>query len=191
MTVQAPLHRERRCAIHARHVRDVAMAATARDVGLHVDPVMEVHEVRQRIDAAPDDRLTVQQARTDRSEELTFSPDLIVTTHARGRSGQAGTRGVFGAGVAIGTCNPVVTDMVSMIELDRLLESFRLVRAIGGSHVDHGEYRPAEGAQRDGRKHEAVGRVGPAWEELSHANANMDATHTPNVAELTIMSVTR
>src|SRR5437764_11428712 len=75
MAIEAPLHRQRRGLESERHLVDAAVAARAADAFAHVNAVVEVYEVRQPMDAAPDDRCVRGEAGAHRLEHRSIYPD--------------------------------------------------------------------------------------------------------------------
>src|SRR4051812_2679048 len=82
VTVETEVHRQVVDTRHARHAADVAVTLGARDAGLHVHAVMEVHVRGHRIHASPAQRLVRAPALAHRCELGTIGPHLAVTAHA-------------------------------------------------------------------------------------------------------------
>ena len=83
MTLQTPLHLQRRRLIEDRHVVDPAVTRRTTDAFLNVNAVIEVRVVRQVVYAYPFDRLAGAETCAHRFEVWTIRPDLFVTAHAR------------------------------------------------------------------------------------------------------------
>ena len=83
MTLQTPLHLQRRCLIEDRHVVDPSVTRRTANAFLHVNAVIEIGEVRQVVNSYPLDRFPAAEARAHRFEIWTIRPDLFMTTHAR------------------------------------------------------------------------------------------------------------
>lgn len=83
MTLQTPLHLQRRGRKRDRHLIDSAVTRRTADSFVHVNAVIEISVVRQIVNADPLDRFAGAKTGAHRFEIWTVGPDLFVTTHAR------------------------------------------------------------------------------------------------------------
>ena len=121
MTIQAPLHLQRRGLRDDRHLIDPAMARRATDTFIHMNRMIEIGEVRQVVNAHPFQRLAVFETCAHRLEIWAVSPNLFVAIHAdRGRRHAGGGRH-FHRRVAVTAIDAVVADVMFVTELNRLL----------------------------------------------------------------------
>src|SRR5258707_472824 len=82
MAVEAPAHGQALDLIDRSHVADIAVAIDAADAARHVDRVVEVDEIGERMDAPPADRTTRGNAVSDRRDQGAVVPDLCMASHA-------------------------------------------------------------------------------------------------------------
>src|SRR6185503_13678483 len=92
MTVETPAHRHRRRLRDLRHLIDPAVTGRAPDAFRDVNRMIKEHEVRHGVHTLPDDGSVRRDARADRRELLTLTPDFAVATDARHRRRQPGAR---------------------------------------------------------------------------------------------------
>ena len=83
MTLETPLHLQRRCRERDRHFIDSAVTRRTTDAFVHVNTVIEISVIRQIVNADPLDRFAGAKTGAHRFEIWTVRPDLFVTTHAR------------------------------------------------------------------------------------------------------------
>ena len=80
---EAPAHEERFPSGNQRHLIDLPVALTAGDALIYMGTVIEIHKVRQVMDAVPRQGLSAKKAVSDGLEHGRVLPDLRVTGHAR------------------------------------------------------------------------------------------------------------
>ena len=68
MTLEAPLHIQRRDLIGQRHKIDAAVTGRTADAFVHVNAVVEINEVRQVVHSSPPDWLACAPALANRLE---------------------------------------------------------------------------------------------------------------------------
>ena len=83
MTLQTPLHLQRRRLVEDRHVVDPSVTRRTTDAFLNVNAVIEVCVIRQVVYADPLDGLAAAETRAHWFEVWTVRPDQFVTAHAR------------------------------------------------------------------------------------------------------------
>src|SRR6187431_2979539 len=98
------------------------MAGLASHALLDVDAVVEIHEIRQVVNAHPVHRAVLTEAGANGFENRRLRPDLRMAVHAGLRRGNPGERRRFYRRVAVPAVDPVVFDVVAMAELNRLLD---------------------------------------------------------------------
>src|SRR5207237_1426156 len=101
MTVETPVHVQRLHLPGQRHAIDPAMTAHTADSLVHVNTVIELHEIRQLVNANPLDRLPVPVTGTYRFEHRASYPELRVAVHARLRRRHPGKGGILNGGVTV------------------------------------------------------------------------------------------
>ena len=89
VTIQTPLHLQRRRLENDRHLVDAAMTRGAADAVVHVNRMIEIGKVRQVVNANPFERLACFQTGAYRFEIGTVGPNLFVTAHANLGRGNA------------------------------------------------------------------------------------------------------
>ena len=119
---------QRRLLIHERHLVDLAVAGDAADALVHVDAVVEVHEIRQIVDADPGQGLVVAKTGPHRLQNGRVIPDLRVAVHARLGRGDVGEGGFLDRRVAIPAIESHAADVMGVAELDRLFDEIALFR---------------------------------------------------------------
>ena len=83
MTLQTPLHLQRRRLVKNRHLVDPSVTSRTADALLNVNAVIEVRVIRQVVNSNPFNRFAVAETRAHGFEVWAFRPDLFVTAHAR------------------------------------------------------------------------------------------------------------
>ena len=126
MAVQAPLHLQRILLIHERHFIHAAVTTGAADTFIHVDTVIEVHKVRQIVDARPLDRFAAAEAEPYGLEHGGVRPDQRMTIHAGFRRRNPGKAGVFNGSMAITAIQSQAGSVVLMAERNGLLGRYVL-----------------------------------------------------------------
>src|SRR5579864_2337040 len=95
MAFQAPGHVQRARTIREGHFGDLPVAGGAADALGHVNAVIEIDEIRQRVDANPFERFIVAIAGAHRFEHGRVRPNLGVAGHAGLRRGDPRKRRFF------------------------------------------------------------------------------------------------
>src|SRR6185503_787146 len=168
VTVDTPFHLERVLLPHERHLIDAPMAGLAAHPLLHVDAVIEVHEVRQVVDADPLHRLVFAEAGAHRLEDRRRLPDLRVAVHARLRGRDPGEGRGLNRCVAIPAVNPIVEHVMEMAELHRLLDVLLRTGHVRGAAKEHREPDQPSDQQEDARETDLGKGVGASMENLGH-----------------------
>jgi len=83
MTLDAPLHLQRRIVKHQRHAIDRTVASVATNPFVDVNTVVEIDKIRQIVDPIPDQRLARAEAFANRLENRSRGPNLRMAIHAR------------------------------------------------------------------------------------------------------------
>lgn len=122
VAIEAPTHLKRCCGVHRRHAIDASVARFAAHALAHMNRMIEVHEVRQVVHAAPYDGFAFEPASANEFELGAPASDLRVTAHACGRFRHPGKTRAGCVVVAIQTIDSVVLDVMTVIELNRLVE---------------------------------------------------------------------
>ncbi len=121
MTLEAPLHLQRRRLVCDRHLIDPAMARRAPDPFVHMNAVIEIRVVRQIVNPDPFHWLACAQTGSHRFKIGTVRPNLFVAPHAGFSGRHTSKRGVFDRAVAVAAVNAVVADVMLMTKLNWLL----------------------------------------------------------------------
>ena len=137
VAVEAPAHRQRRYLVNARHVLDMAVTSRAAYASMHVNCVVEVNEIRQVVNTIPGDRPVGKIAAPYAFEQWTVVPNLRVTPHADVRRRNSGKPGRLRAPVTVQAGNLIVAHVMSVIELDRLIDRLELTGVPRTTYVEH------------------------------------------------------
>ena len=121
MTLQTPLHLQRRGLINNRHLVNASVTRRTTDTFFHVNAVIEVDVIRKIVHAFPVERLAGAKTRAHGFEIRTVGPDLFVAVHARRGRRHSGGAGCFDGRVTVPAIDAVVTDVMFMTELNWLL----------------------------------------------------------------------
>src|SRR5450755_823165 len=92
VAIEAEAHGESRGLLDGGHLIDPAVAADAADALVHVDRVVEVHELGNLVDPPPFEGLVLEEALAHRFEERALVPDLRVAVQTERRLRDAGGR---------------------------------------------------------------------------------------------------
>jgi len=92
------------------------MAGRAANSLRHVNAVIEIDEVGQRINARPGDRRGITEARADRLEDARAGPDLRMTRHTGLRRWHSRRGGNFRRAMAIAAIQPELAHVVLVAE---------------------------------------------------------------------------
>jgi hypothetical protein len=168
MTLQAPLHLQRRRLIRNRHVIDSSVAGRTADAFVHVNAVIEVCVIRQIVYANPLDRLACAKAGAHRFEIWTVGPDLFVATHTHGRGRHPCGSRRFNGRVTVAAIDAVVADVMFVTELNGLL-AFDPLSGVPGGTIEFDR----DPQQCDSNKNGAIDRylrqrVCTVMEDLGH-----------------------
>src|SRR5438309_10022308 len=121
MTLQTPLHLQRRRLVGDGHLIDPTVTGRTAHAFLHMNAVIEISEVRQIVHAYPLQRLAAAKTRAHRLEIRTISPDLLVTVHACAGRRHAGGSRCLNRGVTVAAIDAVIADVMFVAELNWLL----------------------------------------------------------------------
>jgi len=132
MTLDAPLHVERRDLICKRHQINSPVTSRATDSFVHVNAVIEINEVGQIVDARPLDRLSSAPALTNRLEVRAIGPDLRVTVHAGLRRRNARVGELLDRCMTITAIDSVIADVMLVAKLNRLLSRKKSLSVVRG-----------------------------------------------------------
>jgi len=133
MTLDAPLHVERRDLICKRHQINSPVTRRAADSFVHVNAVIEINEVGEIVNARPPDRLSCAPALTNRLEVRAIGPDLRVTVHARLSRRNARVSELLDCRMTVTAIDSVIADVMLVAELNGLLSREICLRVIRGS----------------------------------------------------------
>src|SRR5579862_4920329 len=120
VAVEAPPHLQGVSPAHERHLVDAAMTTLAADSLCDVDAVVEVHEIRQIMNAGPFQWLTGAEALAHRCEHRAVAPDQGMATHTDFGRRDSRECGYFDRRVAIPAVDPQAPHMMLVAERDRL-----------------------------------------------------------------------
>ena len=91
MAIETPFHRHRLDLRDDFHLIDSAMAGNAADAARDVDTMVEVHEVREIMNAFPHDRVVAFKAHSNRFKQSAFRENDAQVARSFGRSVSAMT----------------------------------------------------------------------------------------------------
>lgn len=168
MTFEAPLHIQRRDLIGKRHQVNSPVTGRATDALVHVNAVIEIHEIRKIVHASPLDRFAGPPAFADRLEIRAVRPDLRMAIHTGLSRGNAGVSQFLDGGVAIAAVDAVISDVMFVTELDRLFAREIGLSVVRGS-VEF-EQEPDDYCDEENRAEDANFRdeVGTSMKDLTH-----------------------
>ena len=154
--------------IHQRHLVDRPVAGGAADALVHVNAVIEIHEVGQIVDARPLERLAGAEALPHRLQHRRVRPDLRVAVHARLGRRNAGKARVLHRRVAVAAIDAQSRHVVLVAERHRLHAAQRLLRRVG--RALHLERRPQQTGDHDhhGDDRSARNCIRTTMEDLGH-----------------------
>lgn len=156
MTLEAPLHLQRRGLVNDGHFIDTPVARRTADAFIHVNRVIEVCVVRQVVHANPFQRLARLETGAHRLEVRTVRPDLFVTAHANISRRNAGRRRCLHARVAVAAIDAVVAHVMLMTELNGLLaldvRAGVPARAVDADANEHRGDQKEDGAKNRGSR---------------------------------------
>src|SRR5205807_1440316 len=92
------------------------------DALVDVDAVVEVDELRQVVDAVPDNGFIGALTLAHRLQHGAVGPDLRMAVHAGARGRQPGEGGLLHGGVAVAAVDAKAGDVVAVAERHRLLD---------------------------------------------------------------------
>src|SRR5437764_15076699 len=116
MAAETPLHLQRFLLVHQWHGIDRAMTGVTTHTLGDVNAVIEVHEVRQLVDASPLQGFARTIAGSDGLQQLRVGPDLRMAIHAGlGRRNAREARGL-NRGMAIAAIDSKSGDVMLMAE---------------------------------------------------------------------------
>ena len=133
MTIEAPLHIQRRGLEYQGHLIDRAMTRGATDALIDVDAVIEIDVIGEPVNLDPLDRLIGAVTLADWFEVRGIVEQYRVAIHAGFSRRNAGVGGGFHAVMTITTINAVVAHVVFVAELHGLHARDTLVRDVGRS----------------------------------------------------------
>lgn len=168
MTIQAPAHRQRRDLIDARHPIDPTMTGFAADPLPYVNRVIEVDEVRKLMNASPGHGCARQIALPDGGEFRTLDPDLTVTVQTSLRRRNSRHRRTYREIVAVETVDPIIRNMMPVIECDRLSNRNSLAGDLRRSNPDHQKHRDTDNHEESYDDPGPQDRIGGRTEGRGH-----------------------
>ena len=169
MAAQTPLHLERCVLIHIRHLVDRTVTGITSDSLGDVDAVIEVHEVGERVDARPLQRLAGAVARANRLEQLRICPDLRVAIHASlGRRNTCKARH-FDRRVTVTAIDTEPRNVVLMAKRDRLRLPHTLKSDVRGPLHDVSDTSQCGNDEYCAKDSGAGQRVRAAMKDLRHS----------------------
>src|SRR6185312_1590875 len=151
-----------------RHLVDPSVAAHAADAFVHVDGVIEIDELRHLVDAPPLDRLVLNEALANRLQELALVPDLRMAVKTKLRGRDAGRRGLVDRVVAVAAVDPLVTRVVTVIELNGLLDRVLHAPRVRRLGVEEQASRNSQCPRRHDKQRDPCERVVSGPKERTH-----------------------
>ena len=171
MTLQTPLHLQRRDLPCLRHLIDSTVTGRTPDTLVHVNTVIEIDEVRQVVNPSPLERRAGTPALANWLKILTIGEELRVAVHTGFCRRYSCRSSRLDCCMAIPAIDSVIADVMFMRELNRLILR----------HIRLGDVRRAidliqEPAQEAGNKDAAKdahfgNRVTAVVEDLRHSSS--------------------
>ena len=168
VTLQTPLHLQRRSLINNRHLVDASVTRRTTDTFFHVNTVVEVNVIRQIVDTYPFERLAGAKTRAHGFEIGTIGPDLFVAIHARRGRRHARGRSCFDRGVTVTAIDAVVTGVMFMTELNGLLSFDPLTGIPSGAIQLNSDPQQSNDYENSAINRDFRQRVGAVMEDLWH-----------------------
>ena len=131
MTLEAPLHLQRRRLISQRHQVNSPVTSRAPHALVYVNAVIEINEVGKVVNARPLDGVTCAPALADWFQIRTVCPNLRVAIHTGLRGRDSRIRELLNSGVTVAAIDPVIAGVMLVAELNGLFareESLSVVR---------------------------------------------------------------
>ena len=122
MAIETPAHGHRVNLGRERHFVHAAMTSHAGNALVHVDRVVEIHEVRHVVHTLPGNRLAAFEGIEDRLDLRRIRPDLRVAGHTGFGRRHIGEAAFVYRSVAVATIDAIVADVMLVRKLDRLLD---------------------------------------------------------------------
>lgn len=133
VAVDTPLHQQRICLEHQRHLVDLSMTRGAAHAFVHMNAVIEVSEIGQAVDFHPLNGFVRAIAFADRLEIIRGVEKHGVTIHAGFCRWDTGNCRGLHAGMAVAAIYSVVPYVMLVAELHRLLAGDVLARHVRGT----------------------------------------------------------
>jgi len=120
MAVEAPAHGHRLGHVHLPHRVDSPMTTDASDVAVHMDRVIEEHEVGQAGNSLPLEWLIAEIAAPNSGQQGSLIPDLSVTVHAYVAGRHTCIRRPVDGAMTVTAIDPIIECVMAVIEENRL-----------------------------------------------------------------------
>src|SRR5688572_22355292 len=172
VTIEAPVHRERRVLVDQRHLVHRTMTGRAADSLLHVNAVVEVHEVRQIVHTRPFQGRVVAKTRPNRLENGGATPDLRMAIHAGFRRRDVREGGLLDRRMAIPAIDPHAPYVVGVAELDRLFDEVVLPRVVARQVQHADDAAEHQYKEEHSQNAEAGVHIAMSMEDLAHVWAS-------------------
>jgi len=144
VAIDAPLHVHVLGFPSQRHLIHASVAGFASHSLVHMNAVIEIHEIRKVVDAVPTNRLVFPKTRPHRLQHVAFCPDLLVAIHAnRGRRNTGKIRNLD-RGMAVSAIDTKTADMMRMTKGDWLIRRYSFAGDI--RRIDRRCPRPGDSA---------------------------------------------
>jgi len=168
MTLETPLHIQRRDLISQRHQIDSPVTSRATDAFVYVNAVIEINEVGKVVYARPLDRLAGAPAFANGFEIRTVRPDLRMAIHASLGGRNARISKFLNGGMTIAAIDSVISDVMFMAELNGLFAREISLGVVRGSVKF--EQKPNDYRDEEDRAEDADFRyeVGASMKDLTH-----------------------
>jgi hypothetical protein len=168
VALETPLHLERGVLQHQRHLIDPPVARGASDALGDVHLMVEIHEIGQVVHPGPLEGRVVTETGPHRLQDRRLIPHLRMAVHAGFRGRNVGKRRFLDGGVAVPAIDAHAANVMSVAELDWLVDVDVLVGVVGRP-VEQCEGRPeAADDEYECENAEPGIDVGIAMEELTH-----------------------
>src|SRR5262245_19263674 len=168
VAVEAPFHLQRLVLPHQRHAVHLAVAGRATNAFVHVNAVVEVHVVRQIVDASPLNRASRAEALAHGFEKRTVRENLRMAVHACLGGRNPGEPRLLDGGVAVPAVDPVAANVPLVTELNGLIAR-RVYLGHPGRTIHFGKERQKTGDEENSAEDaDPSNRVGAAVKDLRH-----------------------
>ena len=168
MTLETPLHIQRRDLISQRHQIDSPVTSRATDAFVYVNAVIEINEVGKVVNPSPPYWLAGAPALANGFEIRAVRPDLRMAIHAGLGRRNSRVSQLLDSGVTVAAVDAVISDVMFMTKLNGLFAREKCLGVVRGP-VEF-KQKPNDYRDEEDRSEDADFRyeVGASMKDLTH-----------------------